>query len=160
MSVKSAGLLMCRKNHRKLEFFLIHPGGPFFAKKNEGSWSIPKGLPEEDEDLLATAIREFSEETGLKASPPFHPLGSVTQKGGKVVYAWTFIGSWDEERGIVSNEIGIQWPPRSGKFIKIPEADKAEWMGFEKALVMINPKQIPFLEKAALHYDNDGKIEP
>lgn len=146
---------MCRIHRGKLEFFLIHPGGPFFVKKNEGFWSIPKGLPEGDEELLATATREFTEETGIEATPPFHPLGSVTQKNGKVVYAWTFIGSWDEALRIVSNEIKIEWPPRSGKFITIPEADRAEWMEFEKASVMINPKQLPFLEKAILHYKNN-----
>lgn len=155
MALKSAGLLMCRRNRGKLEFFLIHPGGPFFAKKNEGFWTIPKGLPEGDEDLLVTATREFTEETGLEATPPFYPLGYVTQKGGKVVYAWSFLGSWDEGQGIVSNEIKIEWPPRSGKFITIPEADKAEWMEFGKASQMINPKQLLFLEKAILHYKNN-----
>lgn len=150
MSGKSAGLLMCRKHNNVPEFFLVHPGGPYYAKKNEGTWSIPKGLPEGNEDLLATAIREFTEETGIKPHPPFYSLGSVTQKGGKVVHAWCFLGSWDESKGIVSNQIKIEWPPRTGKLITIPEADRAEWMGFDKASLMINPKQIPFLERAVV----------
>ena len=156
MLVKSAGLLMCRNDHDKLEFFLIHPGGPFYARKNEGVWSIPKGLPEGDEDLLTTAVREFSEETGLKPNPPYYPLGAVTQKSGKVVYAWSFLGTWNPHEGISSNEITITWPPRSGKSITIPEANTAEWMELEKASVMINPRQLPFLERATLHFQNKG----
>ena len=130
------------------EYFLIHPGGPFFAKKDEGVWSIPKGLAEGNEELLETAQREFSEETGITPAPPFHPLGTVTLKSGKVVHAWAFPGTWDPERGIASNLISVAWPPRSGKFVTIPEADRAAWMNFEKAKKMIHPAQVPFLERA------------
>ncbi len=148
MAIISAGLLMCRKKSRELEFFLVHPGGPFFAKKNEGTWSIPKGLAESDEEIILTAEREFFEETGIKPCPPFHALGSIKLKSGKLVYAWSFMGDWDPDQGIVSNLCEIEWPPLSKKYIDIPEVDKAEWMSFEKAVKMIHPLQIPFLTKA------------
>lgn len=148
MPAISAGLLMYRKHNRAIEFFLVHPGGPYWAKKNEGAWSIPKGLTENDEDLLITAQREFHEETGIKPKPPFHPLGSVKLKSGKTIHAWAFEGSWNPEDGITSNYIDIEWPPRSKKFISIPEADRAEWMTFEIASTMINPGQLPLLTRA------------
>jgi predicted NUDIX family NTP pyrophosphohydrolase len=150
MPIQSAGLLMCRVENSVLEFFLIHPGGPFFAKKNEGVWSIPKGLPEENEELLTTAKREFQEETGITPLPPFYSLESVKLKSGKVVYAWSFLGAWVPVQGITSNYIHIEWPPRSKKFISIPEADRGAWMNIEQAEIMINPGQRPFLERANL----------
>jgi predicted NUDIX family NTP pyrophosphohydrolase len=152
MPLQSAGLLMCRKQNERLEFFLVHPGGPFYVRKNEGVWSIPKGLPEINEELQATGLREFFEETGIEPHPPFHSLGSSKLKSGKVIYAWSFLGTWDPSQGIVSNRIEIEWPPRSGKVISIPEVDQAEWMDFDKAIVMINPRQVPFLERARLLY--------
>lgn len=152
MPLQSAGLLMCRKQGKGLEFFLIHPGGPFFSRKNEGAWSIPKGMPEADEDLLVTAQREFFEETGITPIAPFQSLGSARLKSGKIMHAWSFLGKWDAAQGIVSNLIELPWPPRSGKFISIPEADRAEWMDFDKAAIMINPGQLPFLERARSTY--------
>lgn len=143
---------MCRNEGQKLEFFLVHPGGPFYTRKNEGVWSIPKGLPENNETLQATAIREFFEETGIKPYPPFYSLGSAKLKSGKVIYAWSFLGKWDPSQGIVSNQFKIEWPPCSQKFIEAPEADRAEWMDFEAAVIMINPRQIPFLERAISIY--------
>ncbi|MEJ7644195.1 MAG: NUDIX domain-containing protein [Chryseolinea sp.] len=145
--VQSAGLLMCRQQ-AQLEFFLIHPGGPFWKKKNEGAWSIPKGNSENSEDLLTTAQREFCEETGIVPSPPFYPVGTSELKSGKTVTAWCFKGSWNPDDGIVSNYIDIEFPPRSKKFISIPEADRGEWMTIEKACIMINQAQIVFLERA------------
>src|SRR5690349_2485033 len=120
----SAGLLMYRKVPG-LEFFLVHPGGPYFKNKTLGVWSIPKGLPENDEDLLITAQREFKEETGITPSPPFDPLGSIQQKAGKIVHAWSFSGSWDPTTGITCNTFSIEWPPRSGRFQEFPEQDQA-----------------------------------
>jgi predicted NUDIX family NTP pyrophosphohydrolase len=148
MPAISAGLLMYRKQGNAIEFFLVHPGGPFWAKKNEGAWSIPKGLVEANEDLLVTAQREFHEETGIKPKPPFHDLGSVKLKSGKTIHAWGFEGSWNPANGITSNYIDIEWPPRSKKFTSIPEADRAEWMDSGKASIMINPGQLPLLERA------------
>jgi predicted NUDIX family NTP pyrophosphohydrolase len=147
---QAAGLLMCRIENNELEFFLVHPGGPFFRKKDQGVWSIPKGLPNDGEgDLLITARREFNEETGLTAQPPFYELGSVKQKGGKIVHAWAFAGAWDPEQGIQCNTFRLEWPPKSGKFQEFPEMDQAAWMNFEKATQYLRPEQIPLLERAA-----------
>jgi predicted NUDIX family NTP pyrophosphohydrolase len=149
----AAGLLMYRKRKGELEFFLVHPGGPFYVKKNDGVWSIPKGEPEGGEDLLQTAQREFFEETGIKPSPPFQSLGSVKLKSGKIVHAWAFRGDWNPDQGIISNIFKIEWPPASKKFIDIPEVDRAEWMTFDKAAKMIHPLQVPLLSKAKEMYN-------
>ncbi len=153
MTKVTAGLLMCRKEQQELQFFLVHPGGPFYAKKNDGVWSIPKGLPEKDEELLETAQREFFEETGIQPLPPFHPLGTAKLKSGKVIHAWCFEGEWDPVQGIVSNVFKIEWPPASGKSMEIPEVDRAEWMPYHKAVKMIHPVQTPFLVKATQIYN-------
>ena len=144
----AAGLLMCRWFRDQLQFFLVHPGGPYFRNKNAGVWSIPKGIPDPGEDLLSTAQREFNEETGLKSKPPFFPLGTVKQKGGKLVHGWAFIGVWDPDDGISSNNFEIEWPPRSGRYQQFPEQERAAWMTFEEAKDHINPNQVPFLETA------------
>jgi predicted NUDIX family NTP pyrophosphohydrolase len=154
MASIAAGLLMCRKQGEKLEFFLVHPGGPFFVKKNEGAWSIPKGLLENGEEILEAAKREFFEETGIIPVVPFHEIGSVKLKSGKVVHAWTFMGDWNPDQGIISNLFKIEWPPKSKKLIEIPEVDKAEWMDFDHAAKMIKPLQIPFLNKAREIYNS------
>ena len=148
MTKVTAGLLMCQKQKEELQFFLVHPGGPFYAKKNDGVWSIPKGLPENDEELLQTAQREFYEETGIKANPPFYPLGTTKLKSGKVIHARCFEGTWDPTQGIVSNVFKIEWPPASNRFIDIPEVDRAEWMTYDQAIKMIHPVQVSFLTKA------------
>jgi predicted NUDIX family NTP pyrophosphohydrolase len=144
----SAGLLMVRFNNNQPEFFLVHPGGPFFKNKHEGVWSMPKGLVEQNEELLLTATREFEEETGIKPKPPFHSIGTAKLKSGKTIHAWTFIGEWNETSGIKSNTFKLEWPPRSGKFLDIPEADKANWFSFEMACRVMNPGQLVFLERA------------
>ena len=149
---KSAGLLLYRLTCKTPEFFLVHPGGPFFSKKNEGVWSIPKGIPEEDEQLMDTAQREFFEETGITPIPPYHSLGTIKQKSGKVVHAWTFIGGWDPSDGIVSNMCQVEWPPRSKKMIDIPEIDRADWVDLTTARQLINVAQIPFLLRAVEIY--------
>ena len=154
MTKLAAGLLMCRKEKSELEFFLVHPGGPFFAKKNEGVWSIPKGEPETDEEMLLTAQREFFEETGIKPKGPFHELGTIKQKSGKVVHAWSFLGEWNSADGIVSNIFKIEWPPNSKKFIDIPEVDRAAWMNLNQASKLIHPQQAPFLTRAKEIYQN------
>ncbi len=146
----AAGLLMCRNKNGALEFFLVHPGGPFFKNKELGVWSIPKGIPNDGEDLLTAAQREFHEETGLTPSPPYHSLGSIKQKGGKVVHAWAFVGDWNSADGITCNTFKLEWPPRSGKFQEFPEMDKAAWMNLNEAKQYIRAEQFPLLEKAAL----------
>lgn len=144
----AAGLLMCRWSHASLAYFLVHPGGPFYRNKEEGVWSIPKGLPEEGEDFLQTARREFFEETGIVPAPPYYPLGTIMQKSGKVVHAWTFLGEWEPETGIKCNTFSLEWPPRSGKKADFPEVDRAKWMSFEEAASMMLPAQRPFLGRA------------
>lgn len=144
----AAGLLMCRKSPGPLAFFLVHPGGPYFRKKDAGVWTIPKGLPEAGESLLETAQREFIEETGIDPIPPFHDLGVIKQKSGKVVRAWAFLGSWDPDAGITCNQFTLEWPPRSGRQMSFPEVDKAAWMDLETARTFILAQQIPFLERA------------
>jgi predicted NUDIX family NTP pyrophosphohydrolase len=143
----AAGLLMFRVVQDEPEFFLVHPGGPFFKNKDFGAWSIPKGLPEEGEALLATAQREFNEETGLTAHPPFYDLGTIQQKGGKIVHAWAFSGDWDSSSGITCNTFTIEWPPKSGKFQQFPEADKASWMNYTEAIKFMIREQVPFLDR-------------
>jgi predicted NUDIX family NTP pyrophosphohydrolase len=148
MAALSAGLVMCRFRESELQFFLVHPGGPLFSTKNEGVWSIPKGVPDPNEDLLLAAQREFKEETGIEPAAPFHSLGTVKLKSGKIIHAWAFFGEWKEATGIKSNYFDFEWPPRSGKKISIPEVDRAEWMTLDKAAPLIHPNQFPLLQKA------------
>jgi predicted NUDIX family NTP pyrophosphohydrolase len=141
----SAGLLLFRRRGGGVEVLLVHPGGPFWAKKDHGAWTIPKGEPAEGEDELATAQREFGEETGVAPKGPFLPLGSVTQKGGKVVHAWAFESDCDPD-AIRSNTFQVEWPPRSGQWRTYPEVDRAAFFGFAEARRRINPAQVALLE--------------
>jgi predicted NUDIX family NTP pyrophosphohydrolase len=142
----AAGLLMYQPLGDNYQFFLVHPGGPFFRNKDLGVWSIPKGLPNKDEDLLSAAIREFTEETGLMSSGPYYAVGSTKQKGGKLVHCWAFAGSWDGTP-IRSNTFQLEWPIKSGRFQEFPEQDKAGWFDYEEAKTKINPAQVVFLDK-------------
>ena len=143
----SAGLLLFRRSTGGLQLFLVHPGGPFFAKKDAGVWSIPKGMPGEGEDLLECARREFKEETGFDPpGSPFLPLGSVKQKGGKVVHAWAVEGDCDPGQ-VRSNTFKVQWPPKSGKWGTFPEVDRAGWFSLKDARAKIMPAQLPFIER-------------
>ncbi|HKB07662.1 MAG TPA: NUDIX domain-containing protein [Candidatus Polarisedimenticolia bacterium] len=145
MPRESAGLLMYRARGERLEVLLVHPGGPFFADRHEGVWTIPKGEIEAGEDALAAARREFEEETGLKPEGRFVPMGTVRQKGGKVVHAWAFEG--DAEPGAIrSNSFRMEWPPRSGKQVEFPEIDRAAFFDLKEARRAINPAQAPFLD--------------
>lgn len=139
---------MCRRHAGVLEFFLVHPGGPFYARKDAGVWSIPKGLPEDGEALEATAAREFFEETGIQPQGPYHALGSIRLKSGKTVHAWAFLGGWNPADGITCNNFELEWPRASGKRIQVPEVDKAAWLTFDDAVKLIKEQQIPFLERA------------
>jgi predicted NUDIX family NTP pyrophosphohydrolase len=145
MPKQSAGLLMYRRlTDRSVEVFLVHPGGPIWAKKNEGSWTIPKGEYQADEDALSAAKREFHEETGFTATGEFLELGSVRQKSGKIVVAWAFEGDCNPDE-LVSNTCEIEWPPRSGKRLEIPEVDKGRWFPMQKARTFIRAEQEPLL---------------
>lgn len=142
---QSAGILLFRHTDA-VEFFLVHPGGPFFAKKNEGAWTIPKGEPVPGEELLATAVREFEEETGCKVSGDFIQLQSIKQKGGKVVHCWALEQDIDPA-DIASNTFELEWPPRSGKKRTFPEIDKAGWFGLDEAKRLINVMQAALLDE-------------
>jgi predicted NUDIX family NTP pyrophosphohydrolase len=153
MPKTSAGIILFRKKE-KIEFLLVHPGGPFFAKKDEGVWSIPKGENDNGDELLSVAKREFKEETGFDApAGEYIPLGTVTQKNGKEVHAWGVEGEIDAE-DITSNTIMIDWPPRSGKQMEIPEVDKAGFFDLEAAKNKVNPAQIPLLERLLTFLEN------
>jgi predicted NUDIX family NTP pyrophosphohydrolase len=143
---QSAGLLMYRWRQNVLEVFLVHPGGPFWAKKDLGAWSIPKGTCIDGEDPLHAAQREFTEETGFSAEGPFMNLETVTQSGGKQVSAWAFAGDHDPA-DLRSNTCAIIWPPRSQKTIEIPEVDRGEWFSIPEARRHILPAQSPFLDR-------------
>ncbi len=140
----SAGILMFRRKGAALQVFLAHPGGPFWAERDLGAWTIPKGLASPGEDLLAAARREFQEETGFATAGTFIPLTPVTLKSGKMVHAWALEGDCDP--GMVrSNTFTMEWPPRSGKTQEFPEVDKAGWFELEEAGEKINPGQAGFL---------------
>ena len=142
---RSAGLLMYRRALGIVEVFLVHPGGPYWSKKNEGSWTIPKGEYETGEEPLSAAVREFQEETGFNVSEPLIALGSVQQKTGKIVVAWAFEGDC-EPADLVSNTCEIEWPPRSGKKLMIPEVDRGDWFSLDRAQKVIRNEQIPLLD--------------
>jgi predicted NUDIX family NTP pyrophosphohydrolase len=144
---RSAGILLYRLTDAGPEVLLVHPGGPFWARKDAGAWSIPKGEHGDDEDPEACARREFEEETGT-ALPPgaLAELGAVRQEGGKVVTAWAAEGDLDPE-AIRSNTFEMEWPPRSGRTQAFPEVDRAGWFGLEAAREKLNPGQAPFLDR-------------
>ena len=143
---------MYRRLEAGLEVFLVHPGGPFWAKKDHGAWSIPKGEYEEGEDALDAARREFHEETGFTAGGIFLDLGVIKQAGGKTVAAWAFEGDCDPQR-IKSNLCRIEWPPRSKRLIDIPEVDRGNWFSIPEARERILKSQQPLLEvlRRSLH---------
>ena len=146
MPKRSAGLLMYRRAGPDISVLLVHPGGPFWAKKDEGAWSIPKGEFEEGEDPLEVAIREFKEETGQKISGDFKVLQPVKQKGGKIIHAWAVEGEADAN-SITSNTFEMEWPPKSGRISVFPEVDKAAWFKVEEAKKKINEKQAELIEQ-------------
>ena len=148
MPKQSAGLLIYRKGATgNIEVLLVHPGGPFWAKKDEGSWSIPKGEIDEGEEALDAARREFLEETGQKApeSEPI-PLYPVQLPSGKIVHAWAQEGDVDPVQ-VRSNSFAMEWPPRSGKRQEFPEIDRAQWFGVAEARRRLNPGLVPLLEE-------------
>ncbi len=145
----SAGILLYRRR-AELEVLLAHPGGPLFARRDHGWWTIPKGEPDpgEEDDLEAVARREFLEEIGGAATvgPDLIPLGTIKQKGGKVVAAWAAEGDVDPA-AVHSNTFTMEWPPRSGRTAAFPEVDRAEWFVLDEARSRINPAQVPLLDR-------------
>lgn len=158
MAIFSAGILLYRRishphpspsgEEGSFQVFLAHPGGPFWAAKDEGVWTIPKGLVEEEEDELACAIREFEEETSIRLDGPFAGLGTIKQKSGKVVHAWACEGDADP-RAVKSNTVKVVWPPKSGQWITVPEVDRCEWFDPETAMRKINPAQAELILRLA-----------
>jgi len=144
----SAGLLMFRRRGGEPEVLLVHPGGPFWVHKDNGAWSIPKGEVEAGEDLLASARREFAEETGFRAEGSFIPLTPLRQPSGKVVHAWAFEGDADPEL-LHSNMVSLEWPPKSGRRREFPEVDRAAWLSLGEAAQKILPGQRGFLSELA-----------
>ncbi|UKT62615.1 NUDIX domain-containing protein [Pedobacter mucosus] len=145
----SAGILLFKKFDEGLAFFLVHPGGPFFARKDAGFWTIPKGELFTNEKPLDAAIREFNEEIGFTPEGEFIELDAITQKGGKKVLCWAIEGDFDISN-LVSNTFEIEWPPKSGKKKSYPEVDKAIWANYEEAILLINERQISFLDQLIL----------
>ena len=143
---RSAGLLLFRETLEGVEVLLVHPGGPYWVKKDAGAWSIPKGEIAEDEEPLAAAKREFEEETGRAVDGDFLQLEPVRQAGGKVVLAWVVRADFDPS-ALKSNEFSMEWPPRSGQRQRFPEVDKAVWFGIEVAKEKILKGQAPLLEQ-------------
>lgn len=153
MPERSAGLLVWRRTDGELEVFLVHPGGPFFARKDEGAWSIPKGLLEDGEDPLGCARRELEEETGQSApAGPFVELGEVRLKSGKRVLAFAAGGELDPAR-LASNTFELEWPPRSGQRQRFPEVDRGGWFDVDTARRKLNPGQVPLLDRLLASFE-------
>jgi len=146
MLMESCGLLMYRNPGPEMEILLVHPGGPYWAKKDEGAWSLPKGVCGENEDKLAAAIREFREETGCTPLSPYIPLGQVRQRSSKIVHAWAFEGDGDPSV-MKSNLFELEWPPKSGRKVSFPEADRAAFFDVATARVKINAGQAAFIDR-------------
>ncbi|HSF70257.1 MAG TPA: NUDIX domain-containing protein [Nitrospira sp.] len=142
----SAGIILYRRRETGLEVLIVHPGGPFWAKKDEGAWSIPKGEYVEGEDPLSVAKREFYEETGSALTGPCLELSPAKQPSGKIIRAWAVEGDLDAT-AIRSNSFSLEWPPRSGRVQSFPEVDRACWYALEQAKVKLLPVQRAFLEE-------------
>ncbi len=155
MGKVSAGLLVYRKSSTDLEVLLVHPGGPFWAKKDEGAWSIPKGEIEEGEEPLQVAIREFQEETGKTIAGKLQSMEPLRQPGGKLVYAWAIEGDFDPSE-FRSNTFDLEWPPKSGRRQEFPEVDRAAWFPIEAAMIKILHGQQGFITQllALLNLDH------
>ena len=152
---ESAGLLLFRLRDGRLEVLLGHPGGPFWEGRHDGAWTVPKGGIECGETPLESAIREFKEETGFDAAPPFLELGTITQRSGKRVQAWAFLGDCDPAE-VTSNLTTTEWPPKSGHIITIPEIDQVRFFDLESAKRAINIAQIVLVERLALIVEQTG----
>jgi predicted NUDIX family NTP pyrophosphohydrolase len=146
MAKKSAGLLVFRRPIDRIEVLLVHPGGPLWAKKDEGAWSIPKGEIDEGENALTAAKREFAEELGSPVAGEFIPLAPIRQTSGKLVQAWAVEGDFDRAT-FRSGTFSMEWPPKSGRRQDFPEVDRVEWFTIEIARVKINKGQVPLLDQ-------------
>lgn len=143
--IRSAGLLLFRRREAEVEVLLAHPGGPFWSRRDDAAWTLPKGEIDEGEEPLAAALREFAEETGFAAAPPYLPLGELRQKSGKRISAWACEGEADPAR-LRSNLFEMEWPPRSGRLKQFPEVDRVQWYGLELARRKLIAGQAPFID--------------
>jgi predicted NUDIX family NTP pyrophosphohydrolase len=153
MARKSAGLLMYRRRAGQVEVLLVHPGGPFWARKDEGAWSIPKGEFPDEEPPLEAARREFQEETGFAPAGVFQPLAPIKQAGGKIVHAWALEGDLDADAAR-SNTYKLEWPPHSGQWRSYPEIDRAAWFSLPQARGKLLKSQLPLLDQLEHLLDN------
>ena len=151
MPKRSAGLVMFTLKDGNLKILLVHPGGPFFTKKDNGYWGIPKGLIENNENILDAAIREFEEETGIKPDGEYIPLGEIKQNSGKIVHAWAIEVKDDSLSNFKSNTFELEWPPGSGKKRNFPEVDKCAFFTLEEIEKKITPSQIPLINNLKAH---------
>jgi predicted NUDIX family NTP pyrophosphohydrolase len=142
----SAGMLLFRRGESGVELFLAHPGGPFWKNKDEGAWTIPKGMVDEGEEPLDAAVREFVEETGITPVEPYLPLGAIRQKAGKTVHAWAWEGDADPA-AITSNEMRTEWPRGSGRWLTFPEVDRCAWFRPAEARRRMNPAQAELIDR-------------
>jgi predicted NUDIX family NTP pyrophosphohydrolase len=156
---RSAGILMYRREGDDFLLLLVHPGGPFWTKKDFGSWSIPKGEYAEGEEALAAARREFTEETGCKPEGEFQPLGEITQSGGKRVAAWAVSGDFDPQT-LTSNRFEMEWPPRSGQIRSFPEVDRAAWFTVAEARERLLRAQTTFIDRFLDRIRGEDRVEP
>ena len=153
MPQRSAGVLLYRRKDRDIEVLLVHPGGPYWTRKDAGAWSLPKGEVEEGEDPRTAALREFAEETGTRLPDgALEPLGSVKLKSGKLVHAFAVAGDLDPQ-AIVSSTFELEWPPRSGRTRTFPEVDRAGWFGLDEAREKLLEAQRPFLDRIVAALD-------
>lgn len=159
MGKLSAGLLMFRRHNGQVQVFLAHPGGPFWRKKEEGAWSIPKGEYPEGEIPLHAAKREFEEETGIQPDGKFLALGEIKQPSGKVITAWAFEGDCSP-KAVRSNTFSMEWPPKSGRQQEFPEVDRADWFALKDARKRIVRGQIGFLDRLAAHFAQIADEDP
>ena len=158
MAKQSAGILLYRRRNDDLEVFLVHPGGPFWVNKDDHAWSVPKGEPLPDEDLLEAAKREFEEETGFTVNGSFLDLGTSKQPGGKYVHVWAIEGDCDPA-DVKSNPFSMEWPPKSGKTQSFPEIDRAAWFRHKTAKEKLHKGQVQFVDRLLERIGEGGQGE-
>ena len=155
----TAGILLYRFRDGGLEVFLAHPGGPYWRKKDQGAWTLPKGEIENGEDPLEAARREFGEETGHHPPGPFEALGKARLRSGKLILAWACEGDLDPQ-ALVSNEFEVEWPPRSGRRMRFPEIDRGDFFRPEEGRDKLHPAQLPFLDELERILRESGRLPP
>lgn len=153
----SAGMVLFRRTQGRLEIFLAHPGGPFWRRRDEAAWTIPKGMVEDGEGMLDAAMREFREETGIEPREPFIPLGSIRQKAGKVVHAWAWEGDADPA-SVTSNLMRVEWPRGSGRWQSYPEVDRCEWFDPAEARSKIIAAQAELIDRLEAHLTRTAEL--